>query len=78
MILHRTPLVALLAFPKSNMREKKRNCGLSCKNRLMYPVVNGISGSLNCIPFFQSPGFRIPQTKLISLIPESLFIYTGR
>ena len=24
MILHRTPLVALLAFPKSNMRGKKK------------------------------------------------------
>ena len=60
MILHRTPLVALLAFPKSNMRQKKRNCGLSCKNRLMYPVVNGISGSLNCIPFSkaQDSGFH--------------------
>ena len=60
MILHRTPLVALLAFPKSNMRGKKRNSGLSCKNRLMYPVVNRISGSLNCIPFSkaQDSGFH--------------------
>ena len=69
MILHRTPLVALLAFPKSNMREKKRNCGLSCKNRLMYPVVNGISGSLNCIPFSkaQDSGFHktdIPDSRI--------------
>ena len=35
MILDRTPLVALLALPNSNMREGKMNSGLSCKNRLM-------------------------------------------
>ena len=60
MILHRTPLVALLALPNSNMREEKINSGLSCKNRLMYPVVNGISGSLSCIPFSkaQDSGFN--------------------
>ena len=60
MILHRTPLVALLALPNSNMREEKINSGLSCKNRLTYPVVNGISGSLSCIPFSkaQDSGFH--------------------
>ena len=60
MILHRTPLVALLALPNSDMREEKINSSLSCKNRLMYPVVNGISGSLNCIPFSkaQDSGFH--------------------
>ena len=60
MILHRTPLVALLALPNSDLREEKINSGLSCKNRLMYPVVNGISGSLSCIPFFkaQDSGFN--------------------
>ena len=42
MILHRTPLVALLALPNSDMREEKMNSTLSCKNRLMGPVVNGI------------------------------------
>ena len=60
MILHRTPLVALLALPNSNMREEEKNTGLSCKNRLMHPVVNGISGSLSCIPFSkaQDSGFH--------------------
>ena len=60
MILHGTPLVALLALPNSNMREEKINSGLSCKNRLTYPVVNGISGSLGCIPFSkaQDSGFH--------------------
>ena len=60
MILHRTPLVALLALPNSNMREEKINSGVNCKNGLMYPVVNGISGSLSCIPFSkaQDPGFQ--------------------
>ena len=62
MILHRTPLVALLALSNSNMREEKMKSGLSCKNRLMYPVVDGISGSLSCIPFSkaQYPGFQNP------------------
>ena len=50
MILHRTPLVALLALPNSNLREEKMNSCLSCKNRLMYPFVDGISVSLICIP----------------------------
>ena len=60
MILHRTSLVALLALPNSNMRKEKMNSGLSFKNRLMYPVVNGISGSLSCIPFSkaQDSGFH--------------------
>ena len=60
MILHRTPLVALLALPNSDLREEKINSGLSCKNRLMYPVANGILGSLSCIPFFkaQDSGFN--------------------
>ena len=60
MILDGTSLVALLALPNSNMREEKMNSGLSFKNRLMYPVVNGISGSLSCIPFSkaQDPGFQ--------------------
>ena len=60
MILHRTPLVALLALPNSNMREEKINSGVNCKNGLMYPVVNGITGSLSCIPFSkaQDPGFQ--------------------
>ena len=42
MILHLTPLVALLALPNSDMREEKMNSSLSCKNRLMCPVVKGI------------------------------------
>ena len=60
MILHLTPQVALLALPNSDMREEKINSGLSCKNRLIYPVVNAISGSLSCIPFFkaQDSGFN--------------------
>ena len=60
MILHLTPQVALLALPNSDMREEKINSGLSCKNRLIYPFVNGISGSLSCIPFFkaQDSGFN--------------------
>ena len=60
MILDRTSLVALLALPNSNMREEKMNSGLSFKNRLMHPVVNGISGSLSCIPFSkaQDSGFH--------------------
>ena len=67
MILDRTPLVALPALRNSNMREEKMNSGLSCKNRLMYPVVNGISGSLSFrfskprIPdFTNNPGFQNP------------------
>ena len=60
MILHRTPLVALLALPNSNLREEKMNSCLSCKNRLMYPFVDGISVSLICIPFSkaQDSGFH--------------------
>ena len=60
MILHLTPQVALLALPNSDMREEKINSGLTCKNRLIYPFVNGISGSLSCIPFFkaQDSGFN--------------------
>ena len=61
MIFHRTPLVAMLALPNSNMREEKIYSGLSCKNRLMYPVVNGISGSLSCIPFSRP---RIPDSRI--------------
>ena len=70
MILHRTPLVALLALSNSNMREEKMKSGLSCKNRLMYPVVDGISGSLSCIPFSkaQYSGFHkktnIPDSRI--------------
>ena len=60
MILHRTPLVALLALPNSNMREEKK---------ILVLVVYSV---------FQGPGFRIPQTKLISRIPEFLFLYMGR
>ena len=45
MILHRTPLVALLATK---------------------------------FKYERSPGFRIAQTKLISPIPEFLFLYMGR
>ena len=39
MILHRTPLVALLALPNSNMREEKINSGLSCVFRFPKPRI---------------------------------------
>ena len=35
-------------------------------------------GFLELYSVFQSPGFRIPQTKLISRIPEFLFLYDKR
>ena len=51
---------------------------LSMEHGFWFPIVSGISsGLLELYSGFQSPGFRIPQAKILP-IPKSRFPYLGR
>ena len=69
MILHRTPLVALLAFPKSNMREKKK--GIVVLVVKIASCIQSLMGFRVPWTVFRFPKPRIPDSTNKTDIPDS-------
>ena len=69
MILHRTPHVALLAFPKSNMREKKK--GIVVLVVKIASCIQSLMGFRVPWTVFRFPKPRIPDSTNKTDIPDS-------